>query len=252
VIIRALESNADLIVEPPASNPVKALDSPVDLISLVPLQVETILNETPNKFALLKHVLIGGAELNPTVVSRLMKIKSTKFYQTYGMTETASHVAIKPIGENFYSTMGDIEIGVDKRNCLKVKGSVTNHSWIQTNDLVEMEKGKFQWIGRADWVINSGGIKLSPERIEKILSEHWPDEKLLITSLLDDQLGEKVVLVTQKPLLGAIRKTTLLTRFQLPKEEIIIKDWPTNEGEKLDRKEIQQWARSQADKGGMP
>ena len=252
MIIRALESNADLIVEPPASNPVKALDSPVDLISLVPLQVETILNETPNKFALLKHVLIGGAELNPTVVSRLMKIKSTKFYQTYGMTETASHIAIKLIGEGAYYLMGDVEMGLDKRDCLKIKGTVTSHKWIQTNDLVEIEKNSFQWLGRADWVINSGGIKLSPERIEKILSEHWPDEKLMITSVTDDLLGEKMVMVTQKPMLEDIKKTARLTRFQLPKEEIIIKDWPTTEGEKLDRKEIQQWARSQTDKGSMP
>ena len=83
------------------------------------------------------------------------------------MTETASHVAIKTIGEDYYSTMGDLEINIDERGCLKLRGTITNNKFIQTNDIVEIKKNKFKWIGRADWVINSGGVKIFPENLER-------------------------------------------------------------------------------------
>ena len=245
VITRALISKSDLIIFNPSSNPVKNLKKYVDLVSLVPLQVETILNKSPDKFELLNNVLIGGAELRPSLIQRLLHIKSTNFYQTYGMTETASHVAIKAIEEDYYTLMGDLEINMDERNCLKLKGTVTNGQWIQTNDIIEIEKDKFKWIGRADWVINSGGLKVSPENLERKINQLWPNDKVVVTSIPDDKLGEKVVLVSSRQLLNEIKSASSLSAFETPKEEFILSDWPMNKGGKIDRNQIKNWVKNQ-------
>ena len=52
----------------PSSNPIKYLQDDVDLVSFVPLQIETILEQSPEKFELLKNVLTGGAELRPSLI----------------------------------------------------------------------------------------------------------------------------------------------------------------------------------------
>ena len=245
VITRALLSGSALIVTSPTSNPIKDLKLPIDLVSLVPLQVETVLNESPEKFELLKNVLIGGAELRPSLIQKLLEIKSTNFYQTYGMTETASHVAIKPIEEELYSSMGDLKIEIDHRNCLKLKGTVTNHEWIQTNDIVDIRQDKFRWVGRADWVINSGGMKISPENLERKINQLWPNDRVTVTSIPDQKLGEKVVLLASRPLLKEIKSAFLLAKHEVPKEEFILSNWPVNNGGKIDRLQVRNWARNQ-------
>ncbi len=244
VISRALITNANLLIMSPSSNPIVHLNESIDLTSFVPLQLETILKESPEKLKLLKNVLIGGAELKPILINQLINIKPTKFYQTYGMTETASHVAIKPIETDVYQPLGDLELKVDDRNCLRMKGAITNHRWIQTNDIVSLVDDGFIWLGRADWVINSGGIKISPEKLENKIQKHFLQETVAISSKIDEKLGERLVLVSSKPLLDQIKIKSILTKFELPKEEIIIPNWPKNKGGKLDRRKIQNWVRS--------
>jgi O-succinylbenzoic acid--CoA ligase len=52
----------------------------------------------------------------------------------------------------------------------------------------------FEWHGRFDNMISSGGIKIYPEVIEaKLISEI--DTPFLIASEKDEQLGERVILV---------------------------------------------------------
>lgn len=244
VITRAILANADLIIKAPSSNPLSQLNQEIDLASLVPLQVETILNKSSEKFSLLKNVLIGGAELKPDLIQRLGNIQTTRFFQTYGMTETASHIAIKLIAKDNYSTLGDVQIDLDIRNCLRIKGTVTNHKWIQTNDNVKITEGGFKWLGRADWVINSGGLKIFPENIERKINAQWPSLTVAISSVPDALLGERVVLISSRPILEKIKSAAIFSKHELPKEEHILLDWPTNEGGKMDRKKIQDWVRN--------
>ncbi|MCP4457888.1 MAG: AMP-binding protein [Cytophagales bacterium] len=248
VITRALISNADLRIIPQSANPIKELNEPMDLASLVPMQIETILSESPDKFAMLKHVLIGGAELKQNLIQELSKINTTKFYQTYGMTETASHIAIKPINEDLFRPLGNLQLTLDNRGCLKIKGTVTNAKWVQTNDIINEETNGFRWLGRADWVINSGGIKISPENIERKINKRWPSHTVIVSSISDDRLGEKIVLITNNPILKEIESVSFLSRYERPKNEYILREWPRNEGGKIDRKELQHWVRNQHDK----
>lgn len=66
-----------------------------------------------------------------------------------------------------------------------------------TNDVVELfEDGSFDLKGRIDSVINTGGIKVHPEQIEKKISGIIPN-RYFITDQKDEELGYRVVLVIE-------------------------------------------------------
>jgi O-succinylbenzoic acid--CoA ligase len=64
-----------------------------------------------------------------------------------------------------------------------------------------MHPGRFRWLGRADNVVNSGGVKLHPEEIERKLNTVWFAQGLerdyFTLGLRDDKLGEKLVLIVE-------------------------------------------------------
>ena len=88
---------------------------------------------------------------------------------------------------------------MDNRGCIWIEGAVTNQRRIQSNDLIKLlSANEFQWIGRYDNVINSGGIKLFPEEIEaeisSIIPEHIP---YFVHGVKDSKWGEKAILILE-------------------------------------------------------
>lgn len=235
VIYRALEHDINLLVNEPNSNALEFLEQRIDLMSMVPLQVSTTLRINPEKFDLVDCVLIGGGQVPSDLDTRLQKIESTRFYQTFGMTETASHIALRKIGSKYYEPIGDVELDTDDRSCLKARGTVTNNQWLQTNDIVELGLKVFEWIGRADFVVNSGGIKLHPEQLEQKIREAFPNISFALTGKADPELGEKLVLITTTPLLSRLKSLKRLTGYEIPKEEIVVQEMPQLASGKLDR-----------------
>ena len=106
---------------------------------------------------------------------------STEVFATYGMTETITHIAVKKlnnitsssVGNSFYQTLPNVTIYIDERNCLAIEAPKVSNEFIITNDVVQLvSENQFEWLGRFDNVINSGGIKLHPEKIEEKLSRN--------------------------------------------------------------------------------
>src|SRR5690606_7297256 len=117
----------------------------------------------------LESILIGGAPIHPRDVERLQYFQCA-CYETYGMTETVSHVALKllntPAKQPYFEPLEGVDISIDDRGCLVISADYLSDR-IVTNDLVELgEAGQFTWLGRADNVINTGGIKVIPESLE--------------------------------------------------------------------------------------
>lgn len=238
-IVRALIGESDLYVTEPSSNPLKHLVGQIDLVSLVPLQIEETLKSNVERFDSVKTVIIGGAPLDQDLGKTLVGISSTRFYESYGMTETASHIGLRKAGQEWFEKIGDIQLDLDDRNCLKIKGSCTSNQWIQTNDIVELKGSVFKWVGRADWTINSGGVKLQPEEIEAKIKEHFPDVQLGITWKSDRLLGQKIVLISDRSILGQFHKYMDLDKYEIPKEEIVVAELPRLDSGKLDRLSLQ-------------
>ena len=92
-----------------------------------------------------------------------------------------------------------------------------------TNDVVEVvSKTEFNWKGRLDHVINSGGVKLHPEEIEQKLS-HTIHSRFFIAGVPDEILGEKCILVIEGKNYQITKKYfSKLSRFEIPKEVFFI------------------------------
>jgi len=99
----------------------------------------------------------------------------------------------------------------------------------------------FEWLGRFDNVINSGGIKFSPEMIEEKLA-NYITKPFAISSKKDQILSEKLVLVIGAPPYD-INKDTLfenagLKQYEKPKEIVFIDYLPVNENGKINRIDV--------------
>ncbi len=195
VVVRALLSDCDLMVIDPQN-----LNWPEDsyfLGSFVPLQIEKLIQDNPQVLESVENILIGGASLNPKLEKKLLTL-DTNIFHTYGMTETASHVALRRLGQPTFHAIGDTRFSVSDETTLIISGSVTENQPLATNDLVEVISPKtFQWKGRADFVINSGGYKIQPESVESRLATQFK-RPFIITSLPDAKFGSKVVLISEE------------------------------------------------------
>ena len=141
-------------------------------------------------------------------------------FETYGMTETVSHIAVKNLsagGKSFESIPGITF--KDNMGCLEINAPFISKTPIQTNDKVQLiSNTKFKWIGRSSLTINSGGIKFNPENIEKTLSNYYT-QPFIISSFPDSVLGEKIVIVFEKKIPAEPKKFfNQLNKHQRPKE----------------------------------
>ncbi|WP_238784189.1 AMP-binding protein [Blattabacterium cuenoti] len=245
-LVRAIIFKWKIYCIPPSSNPLKNIKEYFDITSMVPLQVFFSLKY----LKYIKIVLIGGYSISNFLEKKLQNI-STICYSTYGMTETLGHIAIKKInGSNkstFYKSFQDVTLSVDNRNCLRIFFSCTctccRNSFVQTNDIVDMiSKNTFIWIGRYDNVINSGGIKIIPELIEKEISSFIPCEKrFFISSIPDNILGEKIILIIEGNPFSLHFPDNIFSKkkkFYKPKNIFFIPFFTKSLFEKFNRKEI--------------
>ncbi len=221
MVVRSLVGDLQLTVIEPG-NPFEKLSSDeyFDFTALVPLQLQKILSDEKSlvKLNAMKAVIVGGAPISSALEAASQQCRSP-IYQTFGMTETVSHIALRRINgataEKYYTVLPGVEISRDKRGCLIIKSDVVDEQPLVTNDVVEITgDGKFSWIGRADNIINSGGIKVNPERVEQAISEVISDSidkwNFFVAGLPDSSLGEKVVAIFEKSLQRAVKEDFLL------------------------------------------
>lgn len=234
MFVRSFILGLDIDFVAPSSHPMLHNDSQYDFVAMVPLQAQNSLSELKN----VKKMIVGGVKMGKTLEKGLSKLK-TKVYETYGMTETITHIAAKKIGENAFSILPNIKISQDDRNCLVIDALKISEESIVTNDLVELVgDNQFVFLGRIDNVINSGGIKLIPEKIEDKLSDKI-NSRFFVTGKEDAVLGEKLVLVIEgepQTLDESIFED--LDKYEKPKEVFYIAKFSETESGKIKRKEI--------------
>lgn len=230
MIVRALVGHLHLIAIEPASYP--TINKPVKFAAMVPMQVETLLSSTEGLEVLsyIDKLIIGGSATSALLETKLQNV-STNCYATYGMTETVSHIALRKINgsdsSDEYRALEGVWFEQNNRNCLVIHAPHLQTEPFITNDIVKLKnRNCFEWIGRFDNVINSGGVKLFPETIEKKISS-FIAQRFYITSRKDEKLGEKVVLIIESEPFTELKKQQLdvqlnsnLGKFEKPREII--------------------------------
>ena len=191
MVVRALIAQLELHVLPVTKNPLFGVNICFDFIALVPTQAMAITEENPKSIQA-ATVLIGGASLTQAQHNAISRTCKNAF-QTYGMTETASHVALRRItteNDTFYEGLEGIRFEIED-SCLVIFGDDFKHG-IKTNDTVSLiSETVFNYIGRNDFAINVGGIKVHPEEIEHLLRNYIPYE-FIIVPFADDVYGQGI------------------------------------------------------------
>ncbi len=206
MLVRAFESGANIVAVDPDSNPLVKVTGKIDFMAVVPLQLAAILAnpDTKNRLEQCRAVIVGGAPVT-VALEEQVKTSRAKIYATFGMTETLTHFALRqlnPVYEEAFTALEEVAIGQDGRGCLTVASPVTQHQVLATNDLIEFRgQNRFKWLGRIDNIINTGGIKLSTEMLERKIAQAFYDLGLdnhfFIGAKADDTLGEKVILLIE-------------------------------------------------------
>lgn len=218
-----------------------------DFSAMVPLQIEALLKQKKGKALLnrIDKVIVGGAAASEALIQQLQSL-SCQVYATYGMTETVSHIALQLLNgaekANSFQLLPGVAHGLDARDCLKIKADVTNDQWIQTNDIVQFtDTDRFRVIGRADNVINTGGVKVQVESLEAAIAQTGliSESAFAITSAKDTSLGQQIVLVLESKsapptnLINALKP--LLPAYHTPKAVFTLPEFPKTMSGKLDR-----------------
>ena len=235
VLVRALVHNLALILVEPCQNPLSQIPpTKIHLASFVPTQWATMLTsevEFYDYFQEAKGVLLGGA----SVPERLRIDYGFPVYETYGMTETVSHVAYRTWNQSHFQTLPGVQIGQNDEDCLLICSPVTDNKWIETRDIVEWKTdGQFILKGRLDRVINSGGIKLQPEKIETVYRS-MTSLPLFVAGIPDAFWGQKLVLFLESSsTVSIIVETELLSSAEIPKEIICLPSFIKTASAKID------------------
>ncbi len=240
MLVRSLIGQLKLHIGAISLNPIKELKEQIDFVALVPLQLEAALDTTPEKLKTIRTILVGGAPVSEKLIQKLRQNKLS-VYQSYGMTETISHVAIRKIGletELYYTALEGITFSTEKQRLVIHYPEILDQKLI-TNDCVELKDAThFKYIGRYDFIINSGGIKINPEELEQKISGLF-DEPFFIWFLPDQHLGQKIVLIVESTKKFNFKKETfspLLSKFEIPKFYAMISNFTWTKSAKINRK----------------
>jgi o-succinylbenzoate---CoA ligase len=250
MVVRALSGNLKLYTATPETDFTFLQKEKFHFSAMVPLQVSKILDAEPSPGAWLQNLdqlLIGGSALPHSLETRLKDIP-TLCFSSYGMTETATHIALRKINgdgaDGYYHCLEGIKVQLSENGCLQIFMTGLPQQPLATNDLAEVtDDHTFKILGRADHVIISGGIKFSPEQLERKL-QPFISKSFIITSLPHEKLGSQLVLIvegTENPeemetLQGICRKH--LIKYEQPRKIIFVKEIPLTPNGKPLRNDI--------------
>ena len=243
MVVRSIERNLNLIVAPVQSQPITDLNNQleIDLAAMVPTQAHQLVEENPKALSSIRTLLVGGAPVTTQLIEKLNSIHYTA-YQTFGMTETISHVAVRKIGaetDDYYEALPHIQFSENDDQLVIHYPSISTNP-IQTKEHIELiDEHHFNWLGRTDLVINSGGKKIFPEAIEEKLGR-FISQPFIVAGIPDNYWGEMVVLVVATPNDLKLDKSQLtqagLKGHDLPKRVYYINKLIQLQSGKVDRR----------------
>lgn len=254
MVVRALVCGMRLVVRRPSRHPLADVEEQVDFVAMVPLQFYQTLQkkEEREKLKGIHRVIIGGGAVDEAVLEELCDIPvSCRIYSTYGMTETLSHIALRPLNgcmaSERYTPLEGVSLSLSSRGTLTVHVPDVCEETLETNDIVRLyPDGTFTVIGRSDNVVNSGGIKVQIEEDERLLCS-CINVPFALTSVPDPSLGEALVLLVARNGCFTVGELLVLAErclphYHKPRHIKIVDGIPETENGKIDRKACRELA----------
>lgn len=165
-----------------------------------------------------KWIEIGSQYMSAEEKLRLKKLfPAAIIVQHYGLTEASRstflsiHETDNPlILESVGRTVGDTHIRCNSEGKIIIRGSVVaqqrlldgelqpltdSEGWLTTGDLGEIRNGLVYYLGRADDIINCGGVKIVPDNVERELRHALGLETGLACARIKDEMRGDGVLI---------------------------------------------------------
>ncbi len=221
MLVRAMIGGWNLHAVAPKKNPLKKSKDEFDFTAMVPYQAFYSLADLPK----VKKLIIGGGALSNVLEKELQHIK-TAVFATYGMTETISHIAVRPINgaekSPVFSALPKVIFSQTENDCLQIHASEISEETVVTNDVVELlSPTSFKFLGRIDTVINTGGVKVHPELVEEKLSQHI-HSPFIVASEKNEALGDQLILIVERSenlkLEDFSEAFKVLSKYEIPKK----------------------------------
>ena len=192
-------------------------------LAVVPVMLRRVLVRLAGRHPpeTLRCVLVGGSAAPRALLDEAWEA-GLPVATTWGMTETASQVATAPprLARLHPGTAGTplrgVEVRRDPGGVLHVRGptlasmvvrgpgtppaplSTDPAGWFATRDLGRVDAAGLVWIeGRADAMIVSGGLNVSPAEVERVIGALPGVRDAVVLGLPDEEWGEVVVAVVE-------------------------------------------------------
>ena len=225
--------------------------------------------------AQLKWIEIGSQYMSAEEKLRLQALfPNARIVQHYGLTE-ASRATFLEISatsdpeqlESVGRCVGDTEIRCTEDGRIAIKGSVVARQmlregeweelrdadgWLVTQDLGEIRDGYLYYLGRADDQINIGGVKVSPDNLERRLRTELNVATGIACARVPDPLrGDGILLAVTQDSNMDLEQIRQVARRVLNEQQINIGDalhvvalasLPVTDTGKVKRRELAQWA----------
>ena len=132
----------------------------------------------------LKQITLGGEIVDQTVLNMLAKrFPDARITHIYASTEAGVGFAVRDGMAGFpkeylLKPPAGVAMRVDEHDHLwfgpvteQTPASTSQHTWIDSGDIVAMDDKRVRFIGRANGSINVGGNKVMPEEVEAVIKE---------------------------------------------------------------------------------
>ncbi|MBD0741236.1 AMP-dependent synthetase [Streptomyces sp. CBMA152] len=189
--------------------------------ALVPTQLVRLLRAGGAALAALRSfdaVLLGGTSMSPELVGRAREA-GVRVVTTYGMSETAGGCVYDgvpldgvrvQVAED-HDTGGSVLLGGPTLASgylgePELTARAFADGWFRTDDLGRRHPdGRLEVLGRADDVIITGGVKVSPSAVEDVLREQSGVGEACVVGVADSDWGQIVVAVVVPTEPGGLR-----------------------------------------------
>ena len=255
MVVRALTSGCNLIPVPVSANPLSALQShtKISFAAMVPLQVQTLMELSGEQGEDVAHLhnierlLVGGSQLSHRQEQFLASLPC-RCYESYGMTETLTHIAVRRISPDpsprLFTPLPGVTVSLDSLGCLCISVAHLDIKNLVTNDTAKITtQGQFEILGRIDNVINTGSIKVFPEQVEYKLQQLIPGVRFILFPIPDEKFQNMVAMLIeskdQQPTLEDIRKHSsgILQSHEIPKKVFYTGEFTCTPSGKINRSE---------------
>ena len=209
-------------------------------------------------------ILVGGAATAPGLLDRARDV-GLRIVTTYGMTETAGgcvydgvpltgvrvridgtvHLA-GPVLARGYLDRPDLDTAFQMQDGVR---------WFRTGDLGTLARGVLHVRGRADDVVVTGGVKVTPTAVEAAIAAVRGVAEVCVVGVPDDEWGQLVTAVVvpvrgaPAPTLAALRDAVVPTLgpAAAPRRLVLADALPQRGPGKVDRTAVTRQAAADAD-----